>query len=63
MNKSYLIELLSDASEEEVYIEDEEGVQYDIEVERQDETFDGFYTAYPACIVLKKVTNCNPFEQ
>ena len=38
----------------EVYIMDEDGVLYDIEVGYVPEQFDGFETAYPACIKLTK---------
>ncbi len=52
MKKSELIRHLSSASEEEVYIE-VEGTLYDIDFGHEDEKFDGFYTAYPACLTLK----------
>lgn len=39
---------------EEIFIKDEDGTLYDIEVERQDEIFDGFETAYPPAIILTK---------
>lgn len=38
----------------EVYIMDEDGVLYDIEVGYVPEQFDGFESAYPACIKLTK---------
>ena len=53
MNKSQLIELLSRMDGEEVYIEHSDGVEYDFTVEQKEETFDGFYTAFPAHINLK----------
>lgn len=51
MKKSKLIELLSSASEDEIYIEID-GTLYDIELCKIEEKFDGFYTLYPACIAL-----------
>lgn len=54
MNKSELIELLSRYDGEEVYIEDEDGIEYDFTVEPKEESFDGFYTAFPTHINLKK---------
>lgn len=52
MKKSELIRHLSSATEDEVYIEIE-GIMYDIDFGHEDEKFDGFYTAYPACLTLK----------
>ena len=52
MNKSELIELLSSAEEDEVLI-DVDGTLYEIEIDHVAESFDGFYTAYPAAISLK----------
>lgn len=52
MKKSELIELLSSASEDEVFI-DSEGLLFDIEIGHEDEVFDGFYSVYPACLTLK----------
>lgn len=61
MNLSQLVKLdcsLRDENEmdadPEVYIMDEDGVLYDIEVGYVPEQFDGFETAYPACIKLTK---------
>lgn len=53
MKKSELINILSSSEEEEVFVVDEDGWEHDIEIEHKDEVFDGFYTAYPACIVIK----------
>ena len=52
MNKSELIELLCSAEEDEVLI-DVDGILYEIETGHEEEKFDGFYTAYPACLTLK----------
>ena len=52
MNRLELIELLSSASEDEVFI-DSEGLLFDIEIGHEDEVFDGFYAVYPACLTLK----------
>ena len=54
MNRLELIEMLSSSDEEEVLIQIED-VLYDVDEEliHKEETFDGFYTAYPAAIVLK----------
>lgn len=54
MNRLELIEILSSSDEEEVLIQIED-VLYDVDDEliHKEETFDGFYTAYPASIVLK----------
>ena len=54
MNRLELIEILSSSDEEEVLIQVED-VLYagDDEVTHTEETIDGFYTAYPAAIVLK----------
>ena len=49
MTKSELINLLCSNDEEEVYIEIDD-VLYDVEISHQDMIFDGFDTAYPACI-------------
>lgn len=54
MKKSELIERLSSASEDEVYIEID-GVLYDIDFGHEEEKFDGFYTAYPASLTLKPI--------
>ena len=53
--KTYeLIEILSSSDEEEVLIQVEDVLyEVDDEVTHKEETFDGFYTAYPAAIVLK----------
>lgn len=53
MNRLQLIELLSESDEEEVYIVDDYGVERDITLEHAEETFDGFYTAFPAHVNLK----------
>lgn len=52
MKKSELIEQLSFASEDEIYIEID-GVLYDIDFGHEEEKFDGFYTAWPASLTLK----------
>lgn len=54
MKRLQLIEILSSSDEEEVLIQVED-VFYDVddEVTHKEETFDGFYTAFPAAIVLK----------
>lgn len=52
MNKSELIKLLSSAEEDEVLI-DVDGTLYEIEIDHVEESFDGFYTLYPAAISLK----------
>lgn len=52
MKKSELIERLFSESEDEVYIEID-GILYDIDFGHQEATFDGFYTAYPASLILK----------
>lgn len=54
MNRLQLIEILSSSDEEEVLIQIED-VLYDVDEEliHKEETFDGFYTAFPAAIVLK----------
>ena len=61
MNLSQLVKLACSLRDEnemdadpEVYIMDEDGVLYDIEVGYVPEQFDGFETAYPACIKLTK---------
>ena len=61
MNLSQLVKLACSQRDEnemdtdpEVYIMDEDGVLYDIEVGYVPEQFDGFETAYPACIKLTK---------
>lgn len=51
MRKSELTRLLSSASEEEVFIKID-GVLYDIAIEHEPETFDGFYTAFEASLSL-----------
>ena len=40
-----------DEGAEEVYIKID-GTLYDFDVEFVEEQFDGFYTAYPACVAL-----------
>lgn len=58
-----LIELLSSADEEEVFVEIDD-VLYDIEIGHQEERFDGFFTAYPAVLTIKpKSDNKHYFEQ
>lgn len=52
MKISDLIERLSCADEKEVYVEIN-GVQYDFELGQCEETFDGFFTVFPAAIVLR----------
>lgn len=52
MNKYELIEPLFSASEDGVFI-DSDGLLYDIEIGREEEKFDGFHTAFPACLTLK----------
>lgn len=52
MKTSDLIELLSSANEEEVFIEIDDTL-YEIEIGHQEEMFDGFDTVYPACLTLK----------
>lgn len=54
MNRLQMIEILSSSDEEEVLIQIED-VLYDVDddIIHKEETFDGFYTAYPAAIVLK----------
>lgn len=54
MKKSDLIERLSSESEDEVFIEID-GVLYDIDFGHEEEKFDGFYTAYPASLILKPI--------
>ena len=51
MKKLELIKQLSSASEDEVYIEID-GALYEIDFGHQEETFDGFYTAFPAALTL-----------
>lgn len=54
MNRLELIKLLSSSDEEEVFLEDPEtGLLHDIEIKHIEEQFDGFDTAYPACLALK----------
>lgn len=54
MNRLELIEILSSSDEEEVLIQiDDTLYEVDEEVLHKEETFDGFYTAFPAAIVLK----------
>ena len=54
MNRLELIEILSSSDEEEVLIQiDDTLYEVDDDVIHKEETFDGFYTAYPAAIVLK----------
>ncbi len=58
--KTYeLMEILSSSDEEEVYIKTADGWLDDIEIERVEEQFDGFDTAYPACIALKPKRETN----
>lgn len=52
MNKSELIEHLFSAEEDEVLI-DVDGTLYEIEIDHVEQSFDGFYTLYPAAISLK----------
>lgn len=52
MKKSELIERLYSESEDDVYIE-VDGILYDIDFGHEEEKFDGFYTAYPASLILK----------
>ena len=59
MKKLELIKLLSSASEEEVFIEIDD-TQYEIAIGHCDEVFDGFDTAYPACLVLKPKVELTP---
>ena len=54
MKKSELIERLSSASEDEVFIE-VDGLFYDIDFGHEEEKFDGFFTAYPASLILKPI--------
>ena len=54
MKKSELIERLSSASEDEVFIE-VDGLLYDIDFGHEEEKFDGFFTAYPASLILKPI--------
>lgn len=54
MKKSELIEQLSSASEDEVFIE-VDGLLYDIDFGHEEESFDGFFTAYPASLTLKPI--------
>lgn len=52
MKISELIELLYSVDEEEVFVKIDDTL-YDIEVEHNEEVFDGFDTVYPATIALK----------
>lgn len=52
MKKSELIEHLLSSDDEYVYLLVDD-TEYDITFDRQEETFDGFCTAYPAAIILK----------
>ena len=61
MNLSQLVRLACSQRDEnemgadpEVYIMDEDGVMWDLDVGYVPEQFDGFETAYPACIKLTK---------
>ena len=61
MNLSKLVRLACSQRDEnemdadpEVYFMDEDGVLWDLEVGYVAEQFDGFETAYPACIKLVK---------
>lgn len=55
MNKLELIKLLSSSDEEEVFLEDPETeLLHDIDIKHIEEQFDGFDTAYPACLALKQ---------
>ena len=54
MKKSELIERLSSAEEDEVYIEID-GILYDIDFGHEEEKFDGFCTVYPASLTLKPI--------
>lgn len=58
MKTSELIEILCSASEEEVYVEIDDTL-YEIELGHQEEAFDGFDTAYPACLTVKAKNNEN----
>lgn len=49
-----LADLLYSLDGEEVYIEDEDGVTHEIDLEERDEVFDGWDTAYPKHIIIKK---------
>lgn len=51
MKKSELIRRLSSLDEEEVFI-DINGVQYEIELDQVEESFDGFESFFPASISL-----------
>lgn len=52
MKKSELIKQLSSSEEDDVLI-DVDGTLYEIEIDHVPETFDGFYTTFPAAISLK----------
>lgn len=56
MNLCDLVSYLTEQEEEieEVLLEDESGQLWDFELEIQDEIFDGWDTAYPAVIKIKK---------
>jgi hypothetical protein len=53
MNKQELIDALLNEEEEEVFVLGEDGMLHDIEIDREEQTFDGFYTVTPASLVLK----------
>lgn len=52
--KTFIAELQKRLAEgeEEIFIE-HDGWLEEFELEHRDEAFDGFYTAYPACCVIK----------
>ena len=54
MKKYDFINLITATSDEveEVFVEID-GVEYDLEIEEREETFDGFDTVYPSHIVIK----------
>lgn len=54
MKKSELIARLSSMPEDEVYVEIDD-VQYDMKVDVSEATFDGFYTVYPAAVIIKPI--------
>lgn len=55
MKKIDLINILTaDDEEEEVFVKIDDTL-YEVEVEHVPECFDGFETAYPACVALKAV--------
>lgn len=54
-----LADLLYALDSKEVYIEDEDGMLYEIAFEERDEMFDGWDTVYPKHIVLKRKNEVN----